>query len=64
VLFALARETTGESDKWLAAAPASHFFLCANGGGVEELPFLLVELFFEPLVKLIGTVVVRFLFGK
>jgi len=39
-------------------------FLCANGGGVEELLLLIAELLFEPLIELIGTIVIRFLFGK
>jgi hypothetical protein len=55
---------TGGFDKWLAAAPASHFFCAQIEARMQEIILLLDEFSIEPLIELNGTLVLRFLFGK
>jgi hypothetical protein len=47
----------------LAAAPPATFFV-RKGGGMEELFLLIADLLFEPLIELVGTIVVRFILGN
>ena len=42
---------TGEPDKWLAAAPASHFFLLVREWNVPDLLAFVLELLWDLAIK-------------
>jgi len=48
----------------LAAARASHFFCAQIEVRMEEIILFLGEFLIEPLIELVGSLLLRFLFGK